>query len=659
MNRKSRARTILVVSAVWVVTIGCIEAPPVEDRRVLGAGFRYSAYGPDHNPGPSYWSRVGHEMAARFEGSVPETIWIVSSLDGDGTRLHFPVAEPQPLISGSETDANEAALDLFDEQGFRVWLQVEPGHAPIEDLIHLVLGRYGHHPSVIGFGIDVEWYQSTTRPEGKAVTDAEAEAWLAAVRSHDPDYRLFLKHWETGKMPPTVRDGLLFVDDSQILPSREAMVAEFAEWGRAFAPAPVAFQYGYPSDRPWWRRLDDPPGDIGRAILDAVPNVEGLYWVDFTVLDVFPPGGATPVGGTTASLSDVYYDPVSRPIVGVKIYEHNGDLEELFASWQDLGFSAAFVSEELASRDQFRDLAERSGTDLFVVFPVLQAPEDLTADPELYAVTATGEVARDDWVEFACPSRDEFRQRRVEEAVDLVRRLRPDGLSLDFIRHFVYWEMVGPDDDPAGLPDTCYCPVCLERFTQSLESAAATNLPVDDPPAAAAWIRANAADEWVRFKTETITSLAWEIMMAVRAVKTSIRINLHTVPWRTDDFGGAITRIAGQDRAALGGLADSLSPMCYSFMLHRAPKWISSVVADAAEVGNCPVLPSIQVAEHYRSDSSFDVKEFEACVRAALEPPSAGVVFWKWDHIAADPARADAIRKVIREVHRPSVPDSG
>jgi len=103
MNRKSRARTILVVSAVWVVTIGCIEAPPVEDRRVLGAGFRYSAYGPDHNPGPSYWSRVGREMAARFEGSVPETIWIVSSLDGDGTRLHFPVAEPQRIEGGRYT----------------------------------------------------------------------------------------------------------------------------------------------------------------------------------------------------------------------------------------------------------------------------------------------------------------------------------------------------------------------------------------------------------------------------------------------------------------------------------------------------------------------------------------------------------------------------
>jgi hypothetical protein len=633
--------------AVVVVTIGCADTPPLEDRGVLGAGFRYSAYGPDYDPGPAYWARVGREMAARFEGAVPETIWIVSSLDGDGTRLHFPVAEPQPLISGSEDDAYEAALELFDEQGFRVWLQVEPGHAPIEELIHLVLGRYGHHPSVIGFGVDVEWYQSTTKPEGKAVTDAEAEAWLAAVRSHDPEYRLFLKHWEIGKMPPTVRDGLLFVDDSQILPSRDAMVAEFAEWGRAFAPAPVAFQYGYPSDRPWWRRLQDPPRDIGQAIRDAVPNTEGLYWVDFTVLDVFPPDVEPGTDADRASLADVFYDPKPRPIIGVKIYEHDGDLEQLYGSWQEMGITTAFVSEELASRERFRDLAANTDTDVFVIFPVLQAPEELAEDPELSAVTATGEIARDDWVQFACPSRPEFRQRRVDEAVDLVRRLRPDGLSLDFIRHFVFWEMVGTDDDPEGLPDTCYCPVCLERFRRSV--ATASGLPVDDPEAAAVWIRANSADEWIRFKNETITSLAWQIMMSVRAVKTDIRVNLHAVPWRSDDFDGAISRIAAQDRAALGGLADYLSPMCYSFMLYRPPEWISAVVADTSAVGNCPVLPSIQVSLHYRDDKSFDIKEFESCVRAALEPPSAGVVFWKWEHIAADPARAEAIRKVLRE----------
>jgi hypothetical protein len=256
----------------------------------LGAGFRFSTYGPDHDPGAAYWAGVGQAMAQRFPGSVPESVWIVGRLHGEGTMLSFPAAVDHPLIATAAEDGNEEVLALFDRMGGRVWLQVEPGHAPVETLIDLMLERYGHHPSVIGVGVDVEWYRSTKTPEGQAVTDAEARAWLAAARAHDPRYRLFLKHWEIGKMPPTVRDGLLFIDDSQQLPSLQAMVEEFTQWGRAFAPAPVGFQYGYESDRPWWQALDDPPGDIGRAFLDAVPNTEGLYWVDFTALELFPPG---------------------------------------------------------------------------------------------------------------------------------------------------------------------------------------------------------------------------------------------------------------------------------------------------------------------------------------------------------------------------------
>lgn len=291
MRDVKRAFGVAAVLCALVLAFGCATVgKDVVGEKTIGAGFRYSAYGPDYDPGPKYWLRVGQEMAARFPGGVGETVWIVGRLKDDGTLLNFPVDSDHSLILGSETDENEAVLDLFDRHGFRVWLQVEPGHAPVEDLIHIVLEKYSHHPSVVGFGVDVEWFESTEEPEGRAVTDAEARAWLAAVREHDPDDRLFLKHWEIGKMPPNEREGLLFIDDSQILPSLEAMVDEFAEWGRAFAPAPVGFQYGYPSDRPWWSKLQDPPGDIGRAILDRVPNTEGLYWVDFTVLDLFPPG---------------------------------------------------------------------------------------------------------------------------------------------------------------------------------------------------------------------------------------------------------------------------------------------------------------------------------------------------------------------------------
>ena len=164
---------------------------------------------------------------------------------------------------------------------------MEPGNASVDELIDIVLNQYKHHPSVVGFGIDVEWYKSTDGPEGQPITDEEAKRWVAAVRKYNPDYRLFLKHWEKDWMPATEHDGIFFVDDSQQFESFDQMVQEFAEWGKALA-TPVGFQYGYPADRVWWQKFQDPPQEIGQALLDNVPNTKGLFWVDFTVIDIFP-----------------------------------------------------------------------------------------------------------------------------------------------------------------------------------------------------------------------------------------------------------------------------------------------------------------------------------------------------------------------------------
>jgi hypothetical protein len=298
VNFETTARTATVVLLMAAGALSCRGARPSVPAKApagLGAGFRYSVYGPRYNPGPEYWARVGREMAARFPGATPEAIWIVTRMKGDGVQVNFPFAGDDPLIVGSEEDGNEAALALFDTLGFRVWLQVEPVNASVEKLIHLALDRYGRHPCVVGVGVDVEWYRSHDPDGGQAVSDADATAWLAAARAHNPAHRLFLKHWLVEKMPPTVREGLLFVDDSQIFPSMAALVTNFAEWAKAFAPSPVAFQFGYPSDRPWWSTLDDPPARIGKAILEVAPNTEALFWVDFTVLEVFPPTTHPPV----------------------------------------------------------------------------------------------------------------------------------------------------------------------------------------------------------------------------------------------------------------------------------------------------------------------------------------------------------------------------
>ena len=256
----------------------------------LGAGFRFSTYGIGSNPGAEYWLSVGQQMSAKFPGAHPETIWIVGNFMGKGkTYLNFHAETDDPNINSGYVDMNEQTLDLFDQNGFKVWLQVEPANADMVKLIDLVLSQYKHHPSVVGFGVDVEWYKSDGSPVGTPITDAEAETWVKTIRAHNPNYRLFLKHWETNFMPPTYRDGMVFINDSQQFESFDQMVADFSDWGNYFSPSPVGFQYGYPADRIWWQKFQDPPGDIGRVLVENISNTTSLFWVDFTVKEIFPP----------------------------------------------------------------------------------------------------------------------------------------------------------------------------------------------------------------------------------------------------------------------------------------------------------------------------------------------------------------------------------
>lgn len=262
---------------------------PTPADEPLGAGFRFSTYGVRRNPGPDYWLSVGERMSAKFPGARPETIWIIGNFMGQGmTYLSFPAENKDKHIKFTYVDMNEATFKRFDEQGVKVWLQVEPGDADMLTLIDLTLEQYKHHPCIIGFGVDVEWFKSDGSAEGTPVTNAEAEAWVKAIRAHNPNYRLFLKHWDENWMPPTYRDGVVFINDSQQLESLDQLVDEFAAWGKRFAPAKVGFQYGYPADRPWWKNLQDPAKEIGEAILAKTPNTTSLFWVDFTVLEVFP-----------------------------------------------------------------------------------------------------------------------------------------------------------------------------------------------------------------------------------------------------------------------------------------------------------------------------------------------------------------------------------
>jgi hypothetical protein len=333
----------------------------------------------------------------------------------------------------------------------------------------------------------------------------------------------------------------------------------------------------------------------------------------------------------------------ARPRIGVKIYEASPPYDGLFRAWRELGINTLFVSETLARTPDFRDQAKAGGLPLFVIFPVFQDPVALKKDPGLAAITAAGTPARDEWVEFVCPAREDFLLRRIDQVKSLVADCDPYAVSLDFIRYFVFWEKVAPGRAPGSLPQTCFCPVCLAGFQKEMGVA----IPGDLAATAgkADWILANHAGEWTEWKCRTIARAVDRLARAAREVKPSVKVNLHAVPWRHDDFGGAVRAVAGQDIVRLAPFVDLISPMCYHHMVGRDPAWVHDVVADIAGRTGATVLASTQVSEAY-VEQALSPAEFRAAAVEALRAPSIGDILWSWEALAKSPEKRAVLTRL-------------
>jgi len=190
----------------------------------------------------------------------------------------------------------------------------------------------------------------------------------------------------------------------------------------------------------------------------------------------------------------------------------------------------------------------------------------------------------DGWYAGVNPSHPEVRSGLLEELERLVSRSPIDGVWLDFIRWPCHWEAPDPPR-----PATSFDVGTLERF------AAATGIQAPSEPGQASELLLGAErNAWTDWRCQQITDWVREAAQLVRRVRPEALVGLFSIPWRQDDFDGALKGVVGQDLAALGKHVDVFSPMVYHLMCGQDPEWIAEVVRDAQRTSGKRVWPIIQ-----------------------------------------------------------------
>jgi len=333
---------------------------------------------------------------------------------------------------------------------------------------------------------------------------------------------------------------------------------------------------------------------------------------------------------------------LKEKIRGVKIYKYDGDLHKLFKEFKSLGINTVLVGEELAKNKSFYTIAKKIGIKTFIVFPVFCNLDQAFKNKSLYALDGYGNIAKDEWLHFACPVNVKYRKDKIDELKKIISTYNPDGISIDFIRYFVYWEKIFKNTKLDPLRNTCFCDKCLSSYEKASGFKIPSNLKKREDKAK--WILKNHKKDWVNRKIDIISSMVRDISKTAKLLKPDIMLNAHIIPWREKDYDNGIKLIAGQDIKKLSKYVDYISPMCYWHMLKRNPEWISSVVNDMSKLTDKPIIPSIQVnTEYLKQPITYDT--LRKSYKETLKKNSSGVIFWKWGFFAEQPLK----KKVFKE----------
>lgn len=232
-----------------------------------------------------------------------------------------------------------------------------------------------------------------------------------------------------------------------------------------------------------------------------------------------------------------------------------------------LNVNAVFVNWK-AINENLMGRAEKEGLKVFAEFPALNGKGYVDKHPEAWAIDDHGKkVGPASWFMGVCPTEPGFREFRMNELRELLRKFDLDGIWMDY----VHWHAQFEEPEPI-LPETCFCDNCIRSF----ESATGVNVPDLSTSEKAKWILEKHDSEWRDWRCSVIAGWVSETRKIIKEERPDALIGIYHCPWDDTEFDGARRRILGLDYDMLKDITDVFSPMVYHGRMGRDAEWVKN-----------------------------------------------------------------------------------
>ena len=334
-------------------------------------------------------------------------------------------------------------------------------------------------------------------------------------------------------------------------------------------------------------------------------------------------------GGRTLSCRGVFIS-----VEDVDSYESVEDFANQLSS---CGVDSVFLEAEEYPRALIRALHEY-GMRFFASLPIFSDRRLLMEFPELAPVDRDGRTmgAIEGYVGL-CPTNKWYRRDRLEALSELARQVDVDGVWLDFIRYPCRWEKPKP-----FLEQYCFCRSCQQKFSKE-RGVPLTGETLEEN---SRLILTRHLEEWVEWKCGVIAGFVAEAKKRVTKARPGIPLGIFAVPWRGEDFGGAIRSIIGQDFKLLSEWVDIFSPMAYHGLCGRDVKWVGEIAKYMIELTRKRTWTAIQ---------SYDIsaEKFGEALSQGAEYGSDGVLVFHWSGVRQSKKRMKTLSSFFKIGNNP------